>query len=165
MRDDEIANMRGIWWMTDPSHCIDYNGMKHKQDKNSYVLFLLAVLLILGLTLQNSDRSAELSQSVQKLLQKALPSIAEDGNRVRKYAHTAEYFLLGTASAFLFRKDKHGPLKALLLCAAVSLSDQTLKILVPGREFDWTDFPFDAAGIGAGIGIEWIIDDVKRRMK
>ena len=131
-------------------------SIKPKHSITIILLFLAALSLIFGLTLQNSQKSAELSQNVQQFLQTAferlgirtngLRILTSDNHHFRKYAHTAEFFLLGIACALLFRRSKHGFWKALLFCAVISLTDQSLKFLVPGREFDFTDFPYDAIG-------------------
>ena len=54
---------------------------------------------------------------------------------VRKFAHCKKrpYFL------------------AVVFCAVVSICDQLCKIVVPGREFDITDIPFDVMGYLIGI--------------
>ena len=128
------------------------------------ILFLAALLLIFGLTMQNSVESGELSQRVQQALQKAAEKAENDAgflhvsnHTFRKYAHTAEFLLLGISATLLFAREKHTFLKALLLCMVISLADQTLKLLVPGREFDWTDFPYDAVGYFVGTGVSAIL--------
>ena len=125
------------------------------------VLFLLAVLLIVLLTFQNSEKSAELSDRLTDGFARFLWSaglmkydfIRNSGFDyvfVRKLGHTAEYFLLGIASMLLFRKSRYGLLKAAALCAVISFSDQIIKSFLPGREFDWTDFPYDFFGYVSG---------------
>ena len=128
------------------------------------ILFLTALLLIFGLTMQNSVESGKLSQRVQQALQKAAEKAGIDAvilhvsnHTFRKYDHTAEFLLLGIAAALLFRRGKDAFLKALLLCMVISLADQTLKLLVPGREFDWTDYPYDAVGYFVGTGVSAIL--------
>ena len=72
---------------------------------------------------------------------------------VRKFAHSVEYLLMGVASSFSFlvwgRKRPY--LLAVVFCAVVSICDQLSKIVVPGREFDITDIPFDVMGYLIGI--------------
>lgn len=72
---------------------------------------------------------------------------------IRKWAHTAQFFVLGvTVCAALAawwgrpRSLAARSAVALTACAACSLFDQTHKLFVPGREFDAGDLLFDAAG-------------------
>ena len=39
---------------------------------------------------------------------------------------------------------------SIAICFGVSLLDQTVKIFIPGREFDWTDLPLDFFGYTVG---------------
>ena len=61
---------------------------------------------------------------------------------VRKFAHSVEYLVMGVASSFFFLvwAKKHPFLLAVVFCAVVSICDQLSKIVVPGREFDITDY-------------------------
>lgn len=65
---------------------------------------------------------------------------------LRKLAHTVEYFILGIAAGLFFSDKKHKVAASLLFCAVVSVVDQFSKIVIPGREFDVTDWPFDMTG-------------------
>lgn len=78
--------------------------------------------------------------------------------RYRQLAHTGEYLVLGFAAAstaMLWRRrfERAGrscrvkPLgAAICFCAACSLVDQSIRVFVPGREFDLLDLGFDALG-------------------
>ncbi len=120
-----------------------------------------SVLLISSLTFQNSGQSAQLTLKFVNLFEKVHfhltgTMMAEYPiyHMMRKLAHTAEYFLLGASACYFFsRWQKRYAWSALALSAAFSLFDQTSKLLVPGREFDPTDFPFDIAGYLLGIGL------------
>ena len=128
------------------------------------ILFLLALSLIVFLTFQNSGKSGELSNGITDRI---LHFLWESGLMkydfirnsdfgyvlVRKIGHIAEYFLLGMTAMLLFRKFPKALLKAVLLCAAISLLDQSVKSFLPGREFDPTDFPYDFAGYASGAFI------------
>jgi len=134
--------------------------MNQKKNRTAAVALILALVLIFALTFQNSGRSAELSGKVKMLLQRITGALGLDKSpnyyfywsdvMVRKYAHTVEFFLLGIAAGFFFRKSKAGIVKGILLCAVVSILDQTVKGFVPEREIDWTDFPFDMLGYLSG---------------
>lgn len=136
--------------------------MKPKRRIPALVFFVLSVLLILLLTTQNSFRSGMLSN---RILDQFYRFIRRSGlykykfiylffidySQIRKLAHIAEYFLLGASAMLLFRKSEYAFLKAIGVCAAISFSDQFIKLFIPGREFDWTDLPYDAAGYLLGI--------------
>ena len=128
-----------------------------------WILFFLSLFLILALTLQNTEKSGMLSDQILDFLRwlesvtgsykygyslKRLPAPT-----FRKFGHTAEYFLLGLTAMLLFRKSPKGFLKAVALCAVISVCDQSIKLFVPGREFDWTDFPYDMAGYVLGAAL------------
>lgn len=51
----------------------------------------------------------------------------------------------------------------MVLCMAVSVLDQSVKVLVPIRHFDWTDIPLDVVGSLVGIGIVVIIKMMVKR--
>lgn len=139
------------------------------------IFFLLSFLLIMFLTFQNTQKSGELSELVLQYIyrfeevtnlryipffryQKLAPVI-------RKLAHSVEYFLLGISSMLLFRNSKKGGWKAAALCAVISVSDQIIKSFRPGREFDWTDFPYDIAGYVLGIVIVLLINRIRTRRR
>ena len=128
----------------------------------AFILFLCIAAGIFALTLQSAEGTSVLTASVLEkisgLLRKA--GVPEEkisaawwnnGRNIRKAAHTAEYFLLGVAAGILFKHRNNQILKAFLLCALISFADQCVKGLLPTREFDWTDFPFDIAGYAMGI--------------
>ena len=124
------------------------------------LLFLLSFFLIMFFTFQNTQKSGELSTLILQYCFRFVEAtglefikVKQIAPFIRKLAHTAEYFLLGIASMLVFRGHPKGFLKAVVLCAVISLADQTIKGFLPGREFDWTDFPFDIAGYTAGAAI------------
>ena len=148
--------------------------MKPKRKLLAWPFFALAILLILFLTVQNSGRSGELSnrflECVYRFIKKTglidHPSalfymIGYRG--IRKLAHVAEYCLLGISSMIVFGRSVNAFLKAVGLCAFISVADQFIKIFVPGREFDWTDLPYDMAGYLIGTLIVLLIIKIRTR--
>lgn len=138
------------------------------------LFFLLSFFLIMFLTFQNAQKSGELSELVLRYLSGFLEATGLNtffpGHEmlslpVRKLAHTAEYFLLGISSMLLFRDSKKGFWKAAALCAVISFADQVTKSFLPGREFDWTDFPYDIVGYAAGIAIVFLFVKKKRKQE
>ena len=126
----------------------------------SILLLVLALLLIIAFTLQPGSASAALAMHFDNV-------IAEVNNKlnnttadwyssyilVRKFSHSVEYLLMGVASSFFFLVwgKKRPFLLAVVFCAVVSICDLLSKIVVPGREFDITDIPFDVMGYLIGI--------------
>lgn len=128
------------------------------------IILGLSVLLILGLTLQSNKGTAALTNSA---LQTVISSAEKAGmsreevltkwwanpDFIRKLAHIPEYFILGFASLFAFRflKIKNYLKKSFAFCLGVSVLDQTVKGILPFREFDITDLPVDFLGYVIGI--------------
>lgn len=100
---------------------------------------------------------------------------------VRKWAHTIEFFALGLCISGMValwtprdpdrarssRVQRLFPRVAIsvVLCAACSLFDQAHKLFVPGREFDWTDLPFDVLGYGLAIALVYGLVTVVRLVR
>ena len=119
---------------------------------------LVVILLILYLTLQSPGQTWALTHAVQNLLLRMFPegtapNWITDGNLLRHTAHIPEYFLLGLALCAAFADQKHGLLLALLLGILAGLTDETLKIFLPTREFSLPDFTFDAIGIAMSVAL------------
>lgn len=87
---------------------------------------------------------------------------------IRKWAHTVEFFLLGSCLSLAVAlwvprrmelAARHTGVRAMVsripvalgLCVFCSLFDQVHKLFVPGREFDAGDLVFDALGYGLAI--------------
>ncbi len=130
-----------------------------------YIRFIpltLVICLIIALTFQSSNGSAELSEGFRMFFMQLLgidvsagnvPRWAVDGHWFRTLMHIPEYFLLGTAVAIAFDNKK----LCMGICAAIGLLDELIKIWLPGREFDPVDLCFDIIGAAAGIAFIGII--------
>lgn len=126
----------------------------------SILLLILAILLIIVFTLQPGSASAALTMHFVNVIEKVnnkLNHTKADWYSfyilVRKFAHSMEYLVTGVTSSFfcLVWGKKRPYLMAIVFCAVVSICDQLSKIVVPGREFDITDIPFDVMGYLIGI--------------
>ena len=106
----------------------------------SILLVILAILLIIAFTLQPGSASAALAMHFVNVISKV-------NNKLNHT--TADWY----AFYILVRKfaKKRPFLLAVVFCAVVSICDQLSKIVVPGREFDITDIPFDVMGYLIGI--------------
>ena len=112
-----------------------------------WIPLILSLLLIFGLTFQNGPASKQLTENTQSAISNVVNSQVETNwwnNYIlmRKLGHIPEYFLLGLSSVIALGRWW----KAGMLCVAVSLLDQIVKWILPGREFDWIDMPFDFIG-------------------
>ena len=139
-------------------------GDRMKKKVFSLTVLGLSVILILSLTLQSNKGTGALTNSA---LQVVISSAEKTGmsreevlaqwwanpDFIRKLAHIPEYFILGFASLFVFRflKIKNCINKSFVFCLCLSILDQTIKGILPTREFDITDLPIDFLGYGIGI--------------
>ena len=136
-------------------------SMKYR--KMIWIFPLLICGMIFFLSLQNSEDTIAISHYVQETVKNGIrvkpvnPDTSWIYNiaKFRKLAHIPEYLILGVSVAIsnLFtgnKKTMHVLLKSMVLCNIVSVFDQTIKFLFPGREFDLTDIGFDWIGYFCG---------------
>ncbi len=120
-----------------------------------FIPVVIVVGLILFLTLQSIQETVFLSESFRGWLISLCGRFGFDEAGkwldspiiIRRIGHVIEYFVLGIATAISLKRKRY----ALLFCLCISIIDQIIKIYVPGRHFDWIDFPFDAMGHVCGI--------------
>lgn len=124
----------------------------------------LSLLLIFGLTFQNSQASKQLTENTQVAINSVIASKRSsthwwnDYILMRKIGHLIEYIPLGLSTCFAFRGWR-----ALVFCVVVSFVDQLIKGILPGREFDWIDMPFDFIGYVVGILVMAIVLRIRNR--
>lgn len=119
------------------------------------VPLLLALMLILGLTVQDSGDNVQFSERCRVYAVRIAEHLDIDTENAwwntkahfRKIGHVIEYFILGMGLYFALRM----PILSIILCTGVSVIDQYIKMHVPLRHFDITDIPFDMAGGVIGI--------------
>ena len=130
----------------------------------------MAIILILGLTMQNTNQNIECSEICRKYTVRIADNLGINTDNTwwntpahfRKVGHTIEYFCLGIGIYFAIRN----PLMGLIICVFVSFIDQYIKIYVPMRHFDITDIPFDFVGGISGIIVCWgLFEILKGRNK
>ena len=142
-----------------------------KSLRNISGLFVVAAILavvvaggIFVLTEQPPEATAQQSGAVNELLVRLLGGTplydpATDswlGIGIRRWAHAAEFWLLGVfvaLASWLALKPRLAAagVVSLCCCAAASLFDQCHKLFVPGRHFDGFDLVMDALGYGVAI--------------
>lgn len=124
----------------------------------------LSLLLIFGLTFQNSQASKQLTENTQVAINSVIASKRSsthwwnDYILMRKIGHLIEYIPLGLSTCFAFRGWRE-----LVFCVVVSFVDQLIKGILPGREFDWIDMPFDFIGYVVGILVMAIVLRIRNR--
>ena len=119
------------------------------------VPLVLALILIFGLTVQNSSENVNFSERCRVYAVKIAEHLNIDTENAwwntkthfRKIGHVIEYCILGMGLYFALRM----PILCIILCTGVSFLDQYIKMHVPLRHFDITDIPFDVAGGVIGI--------------
>ena len=125
------------------------------------VPLVLALILIFGLTVQNSSENVNFSERCRVYAVKIAEHLNIDTENAwwntkahfRKIGHAIEYCILGMGLYFALRM----PIVCIILCTGVSFLDQYIKMHVPLRHFDITDIPFDVAGGVIGIFVMVII--------
>lgn len=132
---------------------------KHHVRLFAWLLVFCNIAFILALTLQDSAGTMQLSTEARDTVVQVTNTPVEVARQswwyqnIRKLGHIPEYLALGVTASFAWyvTSRKWAYLKAFGLCAFVSVSDQMVKGLLPTREFDVTDLPFDLVGYMVGI--------------
>ena len=127
----------------------------------SYVFIGAAIAGIMYLTLMGPGGTTALSEWFRNVLNSICVDLGLDVSAawwnskegVRLLGHIIEYLFLGMIAGVCIKRKWLG----ILICVAVSLADQTVKIFVPGRHFDNGDFLFDVIGYLSGLLIGWIV--------
>ena len=124
------------------------------------MFFILCLVLILYLNLQDAKTSMNLSNKTSEMVTTVIAvNKTWIQQNIRKLGHTGEYFLLGISSYWCFGW------KSLLVDSGVSFLDQCFKGIIPVRHFDWSDLPFDMAGYIIGGFIGWTMMKIARRYR
>ena len=108
---------------------------------------LLVFIIIAGifyLTFQSPSETTELSSSFWQWL--ADHGINWDKSTIRSDAHLPMYFVLGFALCLWL-----GWKKSLVTGPVIGTIDETIKIILPTRHFDFFDLCRDCIGIAAGV--------------
>ena len=83
------------------------------------------------------------------------------GAGIRLIGHVIEYFALGLIVGLAIKSKVIG----VILCMAISLIDQTVKIFIPARHFDWGDIPFDIIWFCCGLALAWVLKFAAKKLK
>ena len=124
-------------------------------------LVIVAVGAIFALTVQSPQGTMDLSIGFSSAIARALGAGGvPDQFLMRKFGHTIEFFGLGCAISLCTIAWTSDSMRwqdrlavAAAICVGNSLFDQTHKLFVAGREFDFLDLPFDIAGYSLAIAL------------
>ena len=133
-------------------------------------LTVCIMLAIFAFSAQNADESQRLSDGflaslIGRVLEALLPRLSEKGMDfdIRKYAHMAEFCVLGVCS-FLYvserrrwAPDLHAALLALGFSLLYAGTDELHQLFVPGRACRFTDVLVDGCGILSGVALARLV--------
>lgn len=134
-----------------------------------YILILIAVAGIMYLTVMKLDDTVYLSESFRNTMNAVCGRLGIDtsaewwnsGAGIRWMGHVIEYFALGLVVGIAVKSK----IVLLIVCMAISLIDQTVKIFIPARHFDWGDILFDIVGFCCGLAIAWVLKIAAKKLK
>lgn len=106
------------------------------------------VITILFLTFEDSAGTAKLSETFRLWFEKV--GIQTDYHSFRSNAHIVAYFVLGVVLS-LFGRERGW--RWWIVGCGFGLIDESVKVLLPTREFDVVDLIKDWVGVAAGVGV------------
>ena len=119
--------------------------------KTFSVLVVLAMIGVFYLTLQSAEETTALTGKAIDWLLKF--GITVQPKILRHDIHYVEYAVLGF---FLYMSMRNA--RAIPVAALIGLLDEGIKVLLPTREFDFTDLLRDIVGAAAVIGILMLLE-------
>ena len=146
---------RGRVWETDGEH----NDLKKKVYG---ILLLAAVVLILLLTLQDAAGTVKLSEGLRLWLERF--GLKSDFHSFRSNAHLVLYFLFGIVLCLYGRECGWNWWVILAAGCCVGLIDESIKVLLPTREFDFVDLVKDWVGVVVGTEVVAISQHRKKEI-
>lgn len=119
-----------------------------------HIFLVLGLLMVLFFTFQNPEQSRILSETVRGWLGNI--GVEIEYKALRSNVHILEYFIVGLAVCCVFKKSWIG----LIVGCGIGLFDESLKMLLPGREFSSGDVIRDFIGVGIAICLDLIIQRI-----
>ena len=113
------------------------------------ILLLAMIAAIAGLTFQDAAGSVKLSESVRGILERI--GIHTDFHGIRSNAHLVLYFIFGLVLCLFCREIGLNWWITLLIGFGFGLLDESVKILLPTREFEAADLMKDCVGISLAV--------------
>ena len=127
------------------------------------LLTFLYIVLIFMLTFQGKKETEALSLGAENIVQSV--GIYMPGHDLRSLAHIPLYFGLGVLCACFMNSMKWSTCIAVIVGFIVGVLDETVKILLPTREFDIGDVMKDIIGVCIGVIVIIAIDYIRKRCR
>ena len=119
------------------------------------ILLIAAALTILLLTLQDAAGTVRLSEGLRLWLERF--GLKSDFHSIRSNAHLVLYFLFGIVLCLYGRECGWNWWVIILIGCGIGLIDESIKVLLPTREFDFVDLVKDWVGVTAAMLVIWLI--------
>ena len=126
----------------------------------STLILILTILIVLFFTFQKPERSRDLSETVRTWLSSV--GINVDYKTLRSNIHIPEYFIVGLAVCNFCRLRGWKIWPGIILACVIGILDESVKILLPGREFDAVDMIKDWLGVLVAAIIVFLIKSERR---
>lgn len=112
----------------------------------SGILLLLVVFGVIFLTLQGPEDTVRLSESFRKVALQI--GYTGDARQFRSDVHIIEYFIVGLFAVIFVKSIGIKIWIGIVSTCIIGILDETVKILLPTREFSFIDLIKDFAGAG-----------------
>ena len=126
------------------------------------ILLLATVVAILLLTLQDAEGTVKLSEGLRLWLERF--GLKSDFHIIRSNAHFVLYFLFGIVLCLYGRECGWNWWVILAVGCGVGLIDESIKVLLPGREFSTGDLVRDFIGVAMAT-IVTLLDHYSQNIK
>ena len=131
--------------------------------KRGYGILLLAsVVFILLLTFQDAAGTVKLSEGLRLWLERF--GIMMTFHSIRSNAHLVLYFFFGIFLCLYGRECGWRWCVILAVGCCVGLIDESIKVLLPTREFGFIDLVKDWVGVAVGTGVVAISQHRKKEI-
>ncbi len=138
--------------------------MNQRKRKIVYgTLVILYIILIFALTFQSLKDTVALSDRVVKAVSNTGYKVAQ--KNLRSLVHIPMYFGLGVLLTLFVKNRGWKWYWAIVAGCTMGLVDETVKIFLPGREFDLGDLGRDVVGVVLGVGIVMGIMAIGKKLK
>lgn len=127
------------------------------------IAVILYIILIFYLTFQGPKETVALSDGAVSVVSNV--GIQVGSQNLRSFIHIPLYIGLGCLMCCFVNSMGWKHYIAVILGCVVGLIDETLKILLPTREFDFGDLLFDVVGVVAGVLIVHMVLRMVRKSK
>ena len=124
-------------------------------------MLVAAVLTILLLTFQDAAGTVKLSEGLRLWLERF--GLKSDFHSIRSNAHLVLYFLFGIVLCLYGRECGWRWWVIILIGCGIGLIDESIKVQLPTREFDFVDLVKDWVGIWLAVGLVYGIRCILKR--